>query len=63
MRSSAKLIGNLAHRVATRVSFFLLFFTFYYRKLILTINEKKLPYKSGKPIEAVEQDPVVKQTG
>ncbi|KAI8643392.1 hypothetical protein BD408DRAFT_414835 [Parasitella parasitica] len=39
MKTSAKLIGNLVHRVSVR-----------------------LPYKSGRKIEVVEQDPIVKQT-
>ncbi|KAI8974377.1 hypothetical protein BDB01DRAFT_807208 [Pilobolus umbonatus] len=39
MKSSAKLIGNLVHRVASR-----------------------LPYKSGRTIESVEKDPIVRQT-
>ncbi|KAI8363872.1 hypothetical protein EDC96DRAFT_558843 [Choanephora cucurbitarum] len=39
MRTSAKLIGNLVHRVSVR-----------------------LPYKSGRKLDTVEQDPIVKQT-
>lgn len=62
MRTSAKLIGNLVHRVSVQVSrtCHLLIVPLF---ILYLLTYLKLPYKSGRKIESVEQDPIVKQTG